>query len=136
MHPSVQSGLADVFVDAMKNRNVQIIVESHSEHLLRRLQRRVADETVSPDKVALYFCEATDNGSQLTSLHLDLFGNIQNWPKDFFGDEFSEMAAITKAAMERKTNGIRRAAAPCRPFVAGWNDHLGGRRTPRGNVVM
>jgi predicted ATPase len=102
LHPSVQSGLADVFVDAMKNRKIQIIVESHSEHLLRRLQRRVADETITPEQTALYFCEATDNGSRLTGLELDLFGAIKNWPKDFFGDEFGEMAAITKAAMERK----------------------------------
>jgi predicted ATPase len=102
LHPSVQSGLADVFVDAMENRNVQIIVESHSEHLLRRLQRRVADQTMTPEQTALYFCEIVDAGSKLTALDVDLFGNIKNWPKDFFGDEFGEMAAITKAAMLRK----------------------------------
>ncbi|MCX7047698.1 MAG: DUF3696 domain-containing protein [Candidatus Sumerlaeota bacterium] len=102
LHPSVQSGLADVFVDAMKNRNIQIVVESHSEHLLRRLQRRVADKTITPEETALYFCEATDTGSRLTSLDLNLFGAIENWPKDFFGDEFEEMAAITMAAMERR----------------------------------
>lgn len=102
LHPSVQSGLADVFIDAAKNRNVQIVVESHSEHLLRRLQRRIAEETLKPDDTALYFSEATDAGSRLTGLELDLFGTIKNWPKDFFGDEFGEMAAITKAAMERQ----------------------------------
>lgn len=102
LHPSVQSGLADVFIDAVKNRNVQIIVESHSEHLLRRLQRRVAEQEIEPEKAALYFCEAQENGSKLSSLQLDLFGNITNWPTAFFGDEFGEMAAITKAAMKRK----------------------------------
>jgi predicted ATPase len=102
LHPSVQSGLADVFLDAIKNRKLQIIVESHSEHLLRRLQRRVADESIKPDQTALYFCEATDEGSQLKALDVDLYGSIRNWPQDFFGDDFSEMAAITKAAMERK----------------------------------
>lgn len=102
LHPSVQSGLADVLIDAMKNRNVQIIVESHSEHLLRRLQRRIAEQTITPEQTALYFCEATDAGSRLTDLKLNLFGSIENWPKDFFGDEFEEMAAITTAAMTRK----------------------------------
>jgi len=52
----VQAGLADVLVDAMKTRNIQIILESHSEHLLRRLQRRIADETIQPEQAALYFC--------------------------------------------------------------------------------
>jgi predicted ATPase len=102
LHPSVQAGLADVFVDAMKNRHVQIIVESHSEHLLRRLQRRVAEQVMTPDEASLYFCEIVDAGSKLTALDVDLFGNIKNWPKDFFGNEFAEMAAITKAAMLRK----------------------------------
>jgi hypothetical protein len=33
---------------------------------------------------------------------MDLFGNIENWPKDFFGDEFGEIAAMSQAAMERR----------------------------------
>ncbi|MHB1462121.1 MAG: DUF3696 domain-containing protein [Armatimonadota bacterium] len=102
LHPSVQSGLADVLIDAMKYRNIQIILESHSEHLLRRLQRRVADETIDRDQTALYFCEASDKGSQMKQLELDLFGNIQNWPKGFFGDEFTEIAEMAKASMMRK----------------------------------
>jgi hypothetical protein len=102
LHPSVQSGLADVLIDAMKNRKLQIIVESHSEHLLRRLQRRVAEEAITPEQTALYFCEAGDDGSQLRRLDLDLFGSITDWPQDFFGDEFGEMAAITRAAIKRK----------------------------------
>jgi hypothetical protein len=102
LHPSVQSGLADVFIDAVKNRKVQIVVESHSEHLLRRLQRRVAEQTVTPEEMALYFCEATDEGSQLVSLDVDLLGNIRNWPQDFFGDEFGEIAAMSEAALVRR----------------------------------
>lgn len=102
LHPSVQSGLADVFIDAMKNRHVQIILESHSEHLLRRIQRRIAEEDIAPTETALYFCEIGEGGSTLSRLNVDLFGNIKNWPKDFFGDEFSEMSAMTKAVMERK----------------------------------
>lgn len=102
LHPSVQSGLADVFLDVAKNRNVQVIVESHSEHLLRRLQLRVAEGTEQPEGIALYFCEPGDSGSTLTPLDVDLYGNITNWPKDFFGDEFGEIAAMHKAALERK----------------------------------
>jgi predicted ATPase len=102
LHPLVQSGLADVFIDAVKNRHIQILVESHSEHLLRRLQRRIAEETITPHDTALYFCSVGEHGSELTELDVDLFGSIKNWPKDFFGDDFAEMAAITRAAMERK----------------------------------
>jgi hypothetical protein len=43
-----------------------------------------------------------NGASRLTPLELDIYGNITNWPKDFFGDEFGEMAATTQAVIERK----------------------------------
>ena len=106
LHPSVQAGLADVFVDAARVRGIQIIVESHSEHLLRRLQRRVAEASLASENVALYFCEMKHGKSELLPLKLDSFGTITNWPKDFFGDEMGEIAAITKAAMKRQLEHV------------------------------
>ena len=102
LHPAVQAGLADVFIDAATTRNVQIIFESHSEHLLKRLQRRIAEQKITPETTALYFCETENGGSKLTTLDVDLFGDIHNWPKDFFGDQFGEMAAMTRAAVARR----------------------------------
>jgi len=102
LHPSVQAGLADVIIDAVKNRNVQIILESHSDYLLKRLQRRIAEDKITKNDAALYFCDVDKDGSRLLPLHLDLFGNITNWPEGFFGDDFNEMAAMTRAITERK----------------------------------
>ena len=102
LHPAIQSGLADVLVDAWKKRKVQILLESHSEHLLRRLQRRIAEENIPRDEVGLYFCSTDDTGSVLTTLELDIFGNIINWPTDFFGDQFGEIAAMSQATLERQ----------------------------------
>jgi len=95
-------GLADVFIDVMKNRNIQIIVESHSEHLLTRLQRRLAEEKLEQDKIALYFCSSGASGSKLSPLELDLYGNITNWPKDFFGDRFGETTAMHEAGLKKQ----------------------------------
>jgi predicted ATPase len=103
LHPSVQAGLADVFIDAIQTRGVQILVESHSEYLLRRLQRRMAEATLQQEQTALYFCATNDAGtSQLTTLELDPFGNITNWPPDFFGDELGETIAMAEAEMKRR----------------------------------
>ena len=102
LHPSVQSGLADVFIDIYRKRNVQILVESHSEHLLRRLQRRIAEEEFSEHAVGLYFCSAEDGVSRLEALEVDPYGNIVNWPQDFFGDQFGEIAAMSEAALKRR----------------------------------
>ena len=35
-------------------------------------------------------------------LDLDLYGNIKNWPDGFFGDEFGEIAAMSRAALQRR----------------------------------
>lgn len=102
LHPAVQAGLADVFIDAIKRRKVQIILESHSEHLLQRLQRRIAEEMISQEDIKLYFTSIEEGRSKLTTLELDEYGNIGNWPKGFFGDAFAESAAKTKAEMKRK----------------------------------
>lgn len=104
LHPSIQAGLADVFVDAIATRNIQIIVESHSEHLLRRLQRRIAESNnISEKNTALYFCNLNKSGqSMLTNLDIDSFGNITNWPDQFFGDEMGDLIAMAEAAMSRK----------------------------------
>ncbi len=102
LHPSVQAGLADVFIDVVKERNVQIILESHSEHLLRRLQRRIAEEQISTDKTALYFCSMEDGASKIEKLDVDEYGNIRNWPQGFFGDEIGDLAAMTIAEMRRR----------------------------------
>ncbi len=102
LHPSVQSGLADIFIDAVTNRGIQLIIESHSEHLLRRLQRRIAEEVLPPDALALYFCRYEDQASHLDRLEVDQHGNITNWPQDFFGDDLGEMLAMNTAAMKRR----------------------------------
>ncbi len=102
LHPAVQSGLADVMLTVANSRDVQIVVESHSEHLMRRLQRRVAEGTASSDDVKLYFVSAKRGVAHASDLALNKFGEIENWPKDFFGDELGEIAATAKASIRRK----------------------------------
>jgi len=101
LHPLAQAGLADVIIQAATHRHVQVILESHSEHLLLRLQRRIAEETVSADDVKLYFCDAPKGISTLVPLELDLFGNIRNWPDRFMGDAFDETAKAELARLHR-----------------------------------
>ena len=102
LHPAVQSDLADVMLNVAAVRNVQIVVESHSEHLMRRLQRRVAEERVSSEDVKLYFVSSNRGRAELTDLQLNEWGEIENWPEHFFGDEMGEIAAISEASLVRK----------------------------------
>jgi hypothetical protein len=107
LHPSVQAGLADVLIAAVHHRRLQIIVESHSEHLLRRLQRRIAEGALAAEDAALYFCTAGAEGSALLGLQLDRFGNIANWPDGFFGDELGELVATRRAQLVRLAESAR-----------------------------
>ncbi|MEY2891320.1 MAG: hypothetical protein RJA98_1228 [Pseudomonadota bacterium] len=108
LHPQVQAELADVFISATqareggRPRGVQLIVESHSEHFLNRLQRRVAEGVIQPDDVAVYFCRRAGSATELEPLKLNIFGEIENWPENFFGDEMADIAGRTLAAMQRK----------------------------------
>jgi len=104
LHPLVQSYLADVFIDAIQKRNIQLIIESHSEHLLRRLQLRIAEEKISSNDVELYFCSVEKDQSKITQIQMDLFGIIDNWPDDFFGNEYNDIAKMNQAIIHRKNN--------------------------------
>ncbi len=108
LHPQVQAELADVFISAIqsrengKPRNTQLIVESHSEHFLNRLQRRIAEESVFVDDIAIYFAKTYAGATSLEKLRVDSFGEIENWPDNFCGDEMEEIAARTTAAIQRQ----------------------------------
>ena len=108
LHPMAQSGLADVFIDVWEKRQVQVLVESHSEHLLQRLQRRIAEERFSQSDVSLLFCSPENGHSVMTPLQVNPYGSIKNWPENFFGDQFGEIAATSKAMIARVRNDAER----------------------------
>ena len=108
LHPSAQSALADVMIDVINSkedgndRNIQLIIETHSEHFLRRLQRRIAEGSIDEKKVSAYFANITKTPAVLEPLQIDQFGNIGNWPEHFFGDEMGDIIIQSEAAMNKR----------------------------------
>ena len=102
LHPKVQSELADLLIEVVKKRKLQIILESHSENLIVRLMRRVAEEQISKNDTAFYFCKMKEGTSEIKKLDMDDYGNITNWPENFFGDVTGDLIEKTKAEMKRK----------------------------------
>ncbi len=102
LHPNVQAKLADVLIDVVKNRNIQIILESHSEHLLHRLTRRIAEGKFSAKDMALYACQINVGTSDIEPLIMDEYGNVSNWPRDFFGDDAGDVFDRAKAEIKRR----------------------------------
>ncbi|HBT88450.1 DUF3696 domain-containing protein [Desulfobacter sp.] len=108
LHPNAQSALADVMIDVINSRengndrDIQLVIETHSEHFLRRLQRRIAEDAVSQKKVSAYFANVSRTPAKLEPLQIDIFGSIQNWPESFFGDEMGDITEQAKAAMKKR----------------------------------
>ena len=101
LHPSAQAELADLIVNVSSHRKIQVVLETHSEHLLLRLQRRIAEDEVESEQVAIYYSEAKGAQSELRQLALDEMGQISNWPENFMGDAFGETMAAERARLMR-----------------------------------
>ena len=53
VHPRIQAEMGDLFIDAWQRKQNQFILETHSEHLILRLQRRVREQRISHDDVGV-----------------------------------------------------------------------------------
>ncbi len=101
LHPMVQSQIADLLIEVVTERNLQILVESHSEHLLTRWQRRIVEERIAADQTAFYFCRNDEGVSEIDELDVDeASGDIKNWPENFFGNVMGDMFAMTDKQVE------------------------------------
>jgi predicted ATPase len=102
LHPRAQTGLAELLVEVARERNVQFLVETHSEHIFRRLQFLIADEEVAPHECRLYFVDRNpDRSARLEQLKVDAYGRVENWPKYFFGDSIGETERMTRRMIDR-----------------------------------
>lgn len=99
LHPLAQRQLAELFANVSHERNVQFIVETHSEHLFRRMQTLIARKYVSPNLTAMYFVEREGKAASLRLLEVDQVGRIKNWPQNFFGDSLGETRAQSELAI-------------------------------------
>ena len=109
LHPKVQSILAD-FLFGLTKVGKQCIVETHSEYLINRIRRRVAEDendTLVND-VQLYFAERKQGKSQFLSVDLNEYGAVMEWPDGFFDEGPNEAQLIMDAAINKRRE--RRAA--------------------------
>jgi predicted ATPase len=78
---------------------MRVLVETHSEHLVMRIRRLIAEGKVNAGDVALYFVERDMYLSTVREVPIDRNGHIdqEDWPKGFFGESLSESLALAAA---------------------------------------
>lgn len=102
MHPSVQAGLVDFFIEMIRDGK-RVIVETHSDHIITRLRRRVAEKTFNPNDVNLCFVSmVSEQGSLYTSIDVQEQGNLRApLPKGFLDVQDEDFRAILRAKLEK-----------------------------------
>lgn len=103
LHPALQAELGDVFIESAlgENKNT-FLLETHSEHLILRILRRIRETTrgklpdghipITPDDVAVLYVEPSEEGSVIRELRVNDQGRfIDDWPNGFFEDRLEEL---------------------------------------------
>ena len=101
LHPLAQAVLAEVFAEVSQQRQVQFLVETHSEHLFRRMQTLIARRQTSTAQCRMLFVERRGADAVLVPLDVDEFGAVRNWPQHFFGDAMGEAREQARARAQR-----------------------------------
>lgn len=103
LHPVVQCDMADEFIRSMNVQNNRFFIETHSEHLLLRIMKRLrhsseaklkkGDELyLTPDDVCLLYVDNNGEFTYLNELELDDDGALLDpWPNGFFEEGLNEM---------------------------------------------
>ena len=103
LHPKVQSVLGDFFL-GMVGCGKQCIVETHSEYLIHRIRRRIAESSDEKilQQLGIYFVELKDGVSQFRLVETNEYGAILDWPADFFDETEKESSELVAAALNKQ----------------------------------
>src|SRR5262249_16070077 len=93
IHPKLQADLGDLLAETIAEPySHQFLIETHSEHLILRLQKLVRAGTLKPDDVSVIFVSRGAEGSRAHRLRLDEQGRLMDeWPGGFFAERLREL---------------------------------------------
>jgi len=104
VHPAVQVGLGDLYIYAATREDGRrtMVVETHSEHLILRVLRRIRETSegerkqhapaFTPDMLSVLYVESEGEGVRIRRLRVDDLGEFKDrWPKGFFAERMHEL---------------------------------------------
>jgi energy-coupling factor transporter ATP-binding protein EcfA2 len=98
LHPRAQADLASVLMEEAKAEDKQLIMTTHSEHILGRLLTLVAEKKLSPDELAIYAFEKDEQGvCTANELEVTEDGRVKGGIKDFLEPDLDELERYLRA---------------------------------------
>jgi len=100
LHPRAQGTLGDLLIDiATSGAGKTLLVETHSEHVLSRIRRRVAEGKLSKDDVIIHYCEPYSSGTMVSQVEINSQGQYTGagLPLGFFEEGYEESVEHFKA---------------------------------------
>lgn len=96
LHPAAQSKFA-AFLAKIVSSGVQIILETHSDHIINGIRKAVRVGIINKQNALIYFFRQIENKEQdkVTSIQIDGKGNLTDWPKGFFDQLDEDFEALT-----------------------------------------
>jgi predicted ATPase len=102
LHPGAHAELADLYLSTAQATGTQFLIETHSETLLLRLRRRIAERKYPADMLAVYVVEQTDGVSVIRRVGVDELGDLgDEWPEGYFSQDYNEVRALASAQLNR-----------------------------------
>ncbi|MDG6105163.1 DUF3696 domain-containing protein [Dactylosporangium aurantiacum] len=105
LHPAAHADLADLYLQAATQTSVRFLIETHSETMLLRLRRRIAERVIPADLVAVYFVDQVDGTSHAHRIFIDDKGNVDYWPAGIFAEDYEETRKLAEAQLDRLERG-------------------------------
>ena len=103
LHPPAHAEVAELLLESLQERpNMRLLVETHSDVLILRIRRAIAEGRIAPGNVRLYFVEETGQGSIVRPIVLNDRGAPEWWPEGVFAEPQNEYFAIQKALSGRQ----------------------------------
>lgn len=106
LHPKLQTELGDLFIEsALGGQNNTLIVETHSEHLMLRIMRRMRETfdnelpsnipKIVPEDISVLFVEPIGDITVVRHIELNARGEfVKSWPGGFFEEELEELGLL------------------------------------------
>ncbi|WP_176138346.1 DUF3696 domain-containing protein [Mycobacterium sp. D16Q16] len=103
LNPRVQQRLTD-FLLAIAQSGRHLIVETHSEYMISRLRRHVAEDLDDAlrDTIGIYFAKRVNGATTYDLVKTNEYGGIDEWPENFFDQATEEEHAILSAAVKKR----------------------------------